>query len=144
MKPTKVRSIQSQSSELESLRKMNKVKRTTGEPLQTLEGQSDPVSSAFDQYSISNNWIGEEGDTEIRNILWLPPDYQPSTTSFRKGVIVIGGSSGSIFFLKFGHGNFTLSRRIPNCSVYSPSPHASYPLYSLLSENLTENLSFVF
>ena len=83
---------------------------TTGKSLQTLEGRSSlEASSVFEQYSISNNWIAEEVDKEIQNILWLPPDYRPSSTSFHKEIIVIGSSSGRIFFLKLEYGNHTLS-----------------------------------
>ncbi|KAM3085030.1 hypothetical protein ACMFMG_003467 [Clarireedia jacksonii] len=79
----------------------------TGECLQTLQGHSSlKASSAFEQYFISDHWITEKTDGEIRNIVWLPPDYRPLNISFYKGIIVIGSSSGSIFFLKLEHRNF--------------------------------------
>ncbi|KAM0147384.1 hypothetical protein ACHAPG_010625 [Botrytis cinerea] len=82
----------------------------TGESLQTLEGRSSlQASSVFEQYSISNNWIAEEVDKGMQNILWLPPNYRPSSTSFHKEIIVIGSSSGRIFFLKLEYGNHILS-----------------------------------
>lgn len=79
----------------------------TGAPLQTLEGHSDldDASSAFEQYSISNHWIAGNVDGKMQNILWLPPDYRPLRTSLYKGTIVMWFSSGSLFFLKFEHGN---------------------------------------
>ncbi|TEY20404.1 hypothetical protein BOTCAL_1785g00010 [Botryotinia calthae] len=82
----------------------------TGESLQTLEGHSSlKASSVFEQYSISNHWIVEKVDKEIRNILWLPSDYRPYITSFYKETIVIGSSSDRIFFLKLEYGNHILS-----------------------------------
>ncbi|KAJ8063270.1 hypothetical protein OCU04_008501 [Sclerotinia nivalis] len=78
----------------------------TGESLQTLKGYPYfDVSSVFEQYSISNHWITERSDREVRNILWLPSDYRPFCICFYKGIIAIGFSNGSIFFLKFENGN---------------------------------------
>ncbi|KAM0168541.1 hypothetical protein ACHAPF_010881 [Botrytis cinerea] len=83
---------------------------TTGESLQMLESHSSlEASSVFEQYSISNNWIAEEVDKEMQNILWLPPNYRPFSTSFYKEIIAIGSLSGRVFFLKLGYGNHTLS-----------------------------------
>ncbi|KAK6611208.1 beta transducin-like protein HET-E4s [Botrytis cinerea] len=77
----------------------------TGELLQKLEGHSNlDASSTFEQYSVSNQWIAERSDGEVRNILWLPPDYRPSSTSCYKGIVVMGYPNGSIFFLKFENG----------------------------------------
>ena len=77
----------------------------TGELLQKLEGDSNlDASSTFEQYSVSNQWIAERSDGEVRNILWLPPDYRPSSTSCYKGIVVMGYPNGSIFFLKFENG----------------------------------------
>ncbi|KAM3085629.1 hypothetical protein ACMFMG_002698 [Clarireedia jacksonii] len=82
----------------------------TGELQQTLEGHiSALASSPFNQYFISSSWISENIDIGMRNILWLPPDYRPHTTSVCNGIIVMGHSSGSIFFLKLGLGNLILS-----------------------------------
>ncbi|EDO04154.1 hypothetical protein SS1G_06637 [Sclerotinia sclerotiorum 1980 UF-70] len=51
----------------------------TGESLQTLEYHSSlKASSAFERYFMSNHWIAERLDEEVRNILWLPPDYRPT------------------------------------------------------------------
>ncbi|KAK6605130.1 Vegetative incompatibility protein HET-E-1-like protein 7 [Botrytis cinerea] len=73
----------------------------TGESLQTLEGHSVlEASSVFERYSISNHWIIEIVDKGIRNKIWLPPDYRPSSTSCYKGIITMGLSSGSVFILK--------------------------------------------
>ncbi|PQE16458.1 WD40 YVTN repeat-like-containing protein [Rutstroemia sp. NJR-2017a WRK4] len=81
----------------------------TGKLQQMLEGYIYALaSSAFNQYFISNSWISENTDVGMRNILWLPPDYRPHTTSVYKGIIVMGYSSGSIFFLKLELGNFIL------------------------------------
>ncbi|KAJ8058483.1 hypothetical protein OCU04_012671 [Sclerotinia nivalis] len=78
----------------------------TGESLQTLESHSYfKASSVFEQYSISNYWIAERSNREVRNILWLPSDYRPSCIFFYKGIIAMGFSNGSIFFLKFENGN---------------------------------------
>ncbi|KAJ8067044.1 hypothetical protein OCU04_004424 [Sclerotinia nivalis] len=78
----------------------------TGESLQTLKGHSGLVaSSIFEQYSISNHWIVEKSDGEVRNILWLPSDYRFSCIRFYKGIIAMGFSNGSIFFLKLENGN---------------------------------------
>ncbi|KAJ8063245.1 hypothetical protein OCU04_008478 [Sclerotinia nivalis] len=75
---------------------------TTGESLQTLEGHpGSEASSAFKQYFISNHWIAERSDKEVRNIFWLPSDYRPTSTCFCNGIMVMGFSTGSIFFLKF-------------------------------------------
>ncbi|TEY28544.1 hypothetical protein BOTCAL_1016g00010 [Botryotinia calthae] len=83
----------------------------TGELLQTLEGHSGlKASSAFEGYSISNHWIIQKLDKEIRNTIWLPPDYRPSRASFHEGTITIGVPSGRIFILKLGYGNFTFSK----------------------------------
>ncbi|PQE24884.1 WD40 YVTN repeat-like-containing protein [Rutstroemia sp. NJR-2017a WRK4] len=49
-------------------------------------------------------------EERMRNILWLPPDYRPFTTSVCNGIIVMGYSSGSVFFLKLGLGNLILSK----------------------------------
>jgi WD40 repeat protein len=82
----------------------------TGELQQTLEGYKNALaSSAFNQYFISNPWISENIDIGMRNILWLPPDYRPFTTSVCNGIIVMGYSSGNLFFLKLGLGNLILS-----------------------------------
>ncbi|KAJ8067042.1 hypothetical protein OCU04_004422 [Sclerotinia nivalis] len=78
----------------------------TGKSLQTLEGHSGfDASSIFQQYSISNHWIVEKSDGEMRNILWLPSDYRFSCICFYKGIIAMGFSNGSIFFLKLENGN---------------------------------------
>ncbi|KAJ8058450.1 hypothetical protein OCU04_012638 [Sclerotinia nivalis] len=78
----------------------------TSESLQTLKGHSGLVaSSIFEQYSISNHWIVERSDGEVRNILWLPSDYRFSCICFYKGIIAMGFSNGSIFFLKLENGN---------------------------------------
>ncbi|KAM0169115.1 hypothetical protein ACHAPF_010301 [Botrytis cinerea] len=83
----------------------------TGELAQTLEGHSGPdVSSVFERYSISNHWIIEIVDKEIRNTIWLPPDYRPSSTSSYKGIIAMGVPSGSVFILKLEYENFIFSR----------------------------------
>ncbi|KAF5877798.1 putative beta transducin-like protein [Botrytis fragariae] len=83
----------------------------TGESLQTLEGYSgQEASSAFERYSISNNWIVEIVDGEMRNTVWLPPDYRPSKTSCYKGTIAIGLPSGSIFILRLKYEGFIFSR----------------------------------
>ncbi|APA11275.1 hypothetical protein sscle_07g060450 [Sclerotinia sclerotiorum 1980 UF-70] len=74
----------------------------TGESLQTLEGHSSlEASSAFERYFISNHWIAERLDKEVRNIFWLPPDYRPTSTYFCNGVMAMAFSTGGIFFLKF-------------------------------------------
>ncbi|KAF7915834.1 uncharacterized protein EAE98_010914 [Botrytis deweyae] len=68
------------------------------------------ASSAFERYSISNNWIAEKVDREMRNTIWLPPDYRPSSISFYKGTIVIGLPSGSVFILRFKYRGSTSFR----------------------------------
>ncbi|CAD6447526.1 9d524d8b-d700-47ec-82e7-6433cbb3f74f [Sclerotinia trifoliorum] len=79
----------------------------TGKSLQRFEGPSDwEASSAFERYFKSNHWIAERLDEEVRNILWLPPDYRPTSTYFCNGVIVMVFSTGGIFFLKFEYENF--------------------------------------
>jgi WD40 repeat protein len=75
----------------------------TGELQHTLAGHLLKASSAFDTYFTSNNWIVERAGREILNILWLPPDYRPSTISVYKENIVIGHSSGGIFFFRLEH-----------------------------------------
>jgi WD40 repeat protein len=80
----------------------------TGELQQTLEGHFLKASSAFDSYFLSNNWIVERADRETLNILWLPPDYRPSTISVYKEIIVMGHSSGGIFFFRLEHRNHIL------------------------------------
>ncbi|TEY32597.1 hypothetical protein BOTCAL_0717g00030 [Botryotinia calthae] len=83
----------------------------TGESLQTLEGNSGlQTSSAFERYSISNHWIVEIVNGEMRNTIWLPPDYRPSSTSCYKGIIALGVPSGRIFILKLEYKSFTFSR----------------------------------
>ncbi|APA11507.1 hypothetical protein sscle_08g062770 [Sclerotinia sclerotiorum 1980 UF-70] len=78
----------------------------TGESLQTLKGHSYfDTSSIFEQYYISNHWIVERSDREVRNTLWLPSDYRPFCIIFHKGIIAMGFSNGSIFILKFENGN---------------------------------------
>ncbi|TEY28940.1 hypothetical protein BOTCAL_0983g00030 [Botryotinia calthae] len=73
----------------------------TGENLQKLEGHSDlKASSAFERYSVSNHWITDRSN-EVRNILWLPPDYRPTSIYCCKSIMVMAFSTGSIFFLKF-------------------------------------------
>ncbi|PQE27705.1 WD40 YVTN repeat-like-containing protein [Rutstroemia sp. NJR-2017a WRK4] len=49
-------------------------------------------------------------EDRMRNILWLPPDYRPFTTSVCNGIIVMVYSSGSVFFLKLGLRNLILSK----------------------------------
>ncbi|EDN93035.1 hypothetical protein SS1G_08900 [Sclerotinia sclerotiorum 1980 UF-70] len=74
----------------------------TGESLQSLKNHSGlEASSAFERYFISNHWIAERSDEEVRNIFWLPPDYRPTSTYFCNGVIVMAFSTGGIFLLKF-------------------------------------------
>ncbi|TGO84390.1 hypothetical protein BPOR_0510g00060 [Botrytis porri] len=83
----------------------------TGDSLQTLEGHSGlEASSAFERYSISNHWIVEIVDGEMRNTIWLPPDYRPSSTSCYKGILALGVPSGRIFILKLEYESFTSSR----------------------------------
>ncbi|PQE18235.1 Vegetative incompatibility HET-E-1 protein [Rutstroemia sp. NJR-2017a WRK4] len=77
----------------------------TGELQQIYKGHFLKASSAFDSYFISNNWIVERAGREISNILWLPPDYRPFTISVYKEIIVIGCSSGGIFFLRLEYKN---------------------------------------
>ncbi|APA11969.1 hypothetical protein sscle_08g067390 [Sclerotinia sclerotiorum 1980 UF-70] len=74
----------------------------TGESLQTLKNHSGlEASSAFERYFISNHWIAERLDEEVRDIFWLPSDYRPTSTYFCNGVIVMAFPTGGIFFLKF-------------------------------------------
>ncbi|CAD6446227.1 e13f86a5-3efc-43ce-a537-5658ff5fbd22 [Sclerotinia trifoliorum] len=74
----------------------------TGESLQMLEVHSVlETSSAFERYFKSNHWIAERLDEEVRNILWLPPDYRPTSIYFCNGLIVMAFSTGGFFFLKF-------------------------------------------
>ncbi|KAI9640842.1 hypothetical protein NHQ30_010683 [Ciborinia camelliae] len=55
---------------------------TTGATLHTREDHSDVVSSgAFESSCISNHWIREYVNGEMRNILWLPPDDRPTMES---------------------------------------------------------------
>ncbi|KAM0146699.1 hypothetical protein ACHAPG_010991 [Botrytis cinerea] len=76
----------------------------TGESLQTLEGHSVlEASSVFERYSISNHWVIEIVDKGIRNKIWLPPDYRPSSTSCYKGIITMGFPFGGVFILKLGY-----------------------------------------
>ncbi|EMR89727.1 putative vegetative incompatibility protein het-e-1 protein [Botrytis cinerea BcDW1] len=73
----------------------------TGESLQTLEGHSvSEAHSVFERYPISNHWIIEIVDKGIRNKIWLPPDYRPSSTCCYKGIITMGFPSGNVFILK--------------------------------------------
>jgi WD40 repeat protein len=79
----------------------------TGAPLQMLKGHSDTVASvAFSPGKVmhalfvSNDWVAEEQG----NILWLPPDYRPTSVAVLNGIVVLGHSSGSISFLKFMQG----------------------------------------
>jgi WD40 repeat protein len=80
----------------------------TGAPLQTLEGHSGSVTSvAFSPDKVmhalfvSNDWVAEE---QV-NILWLPPDYRPTSVAVLNGIVVLGHSSGSISFLEFMQGS---------------------------------------
>ncbi|KAJ8063403.1 hypothetical protein OCU04_008623 [Sclerotinia nivalis] len=83
----------------------------TGEPLQTLKSCSRlEASSIFGRYSVSNNWITETTNGEMRDILWLPYDYRPHNIYFYKGIIVMVYESGGFFLLKLEHGNFISSR----------------------------------
>ncbi|KAF7892679.1 uncharacterized protein EAF02_000217 [Botrytis sinoallii] len=83
----------------------------TSESLQTLEGYSGlEASSAFERYSISNHWIVEIVDREMRNTIWLPPECRLSSTSCYKGILALEVPSGCIFILKLEYESFTSSR----------------------------------
>jgi WD40 repeat protein len=80
-----------------------------GAAVQTLEGHSAMITSvAFSldgkviyTLFVSNNWVAEGQG----RILWLPPDYRPTSIAVRNGIIVLGHSSGSISFLGFIQGS---------------------------------------
>jgi WD40 repeat protein len=72
---------------------------STGRPLQTLEGHSNTVSSvAFSSYSITvlDNWVIKDK----KPVLWLPPDYRPTSVAVWNKTIVIGHSLGGISILQ--------------------------------------------
>jgi WD40 repeat protein len=80
----------------------------TGTALQTLEGQTDPVTSvAFspdgkvgNALLVSDNWVAE-GQV---NLLWLPPDYRPTCVAVWNQIIVLGHSSEGVFFPELKEG----------------------------------------
>jgi hypothetical protein len=48
-------------------------------------------------YLIAGNWVTWDDE----KILWLPPDYRPSSVTVRNNIIVLGLPSGGIIFLRF-------------------------------------------
>ena len=81
----------------------------TGTALQTLEGHSSSATSvAFlpdgkvkQNLFILNDWAVEDN----RELIWLPPEYQGTTISVWKRIIVLGHSSGRISILGFKDGS---------------------------------------
>ena len=80
----------------------------TGAPRQMLKGHSDIVASVtfstdkiMHALFVSNDWVAEGQ----KNILWLPPDYRPTSVAVWNGIVVLGHSSGIISFLEFKHGS---------------------------------------
>ncbi|KAH8598455.1 putative WD-repeat protein [Bisporella sp. PMI_857] len=81
----------------------------TGAALQTLEGHSSSVWSVAvlalakkeDTLLVLNNWVVEREE----KILWLPPEYRPTSMSAWNRNIVLGHSSGRISILGFKKGS---------------------------------------
>jgi hypothetical protein len=46
---------------------------------------------------IKEQWVAWGKD----NLLWLPPEYRPTSVTVRWGVAILGHASGRISFLKF-------------------------------------------
>ncbi|KAF7892673.1 uncharacterized protein EAF02_000211 [Botrytis sinoallii] len=89
----------------------------TSESLQVFEGYSASgsddqtirlwdIATVFECYSISNHWIVEIINREMRNTIWLPSDYQLSITFCYKGIIALGVPFSCIFILKLEYESF--------------------------------------
>ncbi|KAK3947905.1 hypothetical protein QBC32DRAFT_223198, partial [Pseudoneurospora amorphoporcata] len=54
-------------------------------------------------YGLSSNrtWITYQG----KNLLWLPPEYRPSSSAISGTVLSIGSSSGRVLFFTFSDSN---------------------------------------
>jgi WD40 repeat protein len=79
----------------------------TGTPLQTLKCYSDGGRSVafspdgkFWALSVLDNWVVEDGV----KILWLAPNYRPTSIAVWNNSIVLGHSSGRVSILGFKEG----------------------------------------
>ena len=80
----------------------------TGTALSTLEGHSRSVNSVAilqdskveQRLFVSNDWVIEGKE----KILWLPPEYRPTSMAVWNRIMVLGPSSGKISILGFEEG----------------------------------------
>jgi WD40 repeat protein len=81
----------------------------TGVLLQTFKGHSgsarsvafSPDGKLMHSLFVSKDWVADGQGY----ILWLPPDYRPTSVAVWNGIVALGHSSGSISFLEFMQGS---------------------------------------
>jgi WD40 repeat protein len=81
---------------------------TTGPFLQTDRGllrvsnyspdAASPVITGANEIFVSENWVTRNSE----KLLWLPPEYRPTRSTFASNILVLGLSSGRVTFMEFG------------------------------------------
>jgi WD40 repeat protein len=78
---------------------------TTGPFLQTDRGllrvshySPDAASLVITEIFVSENWVTRNSE----KLLWLPPEYRPTCSTFASNILVLGLSSGRVTFMEFG------------------------------------------
>jgi WD40 repeat protein len=80
---------------------------TTGPFLQTDQGllrvshyspdAASPVITGANEIFVSENWVTRNSE----KLLWLPPEYRPTCSTFASNILVLGLSSGRVTFIEF-------------------------------------------